>query len=113
MKRHKFDAKPTTVDGIWFASKAEAKRYGELKLLQKYDKIKLLALQVPFSWTVTYSCEGRSVTKKETYVADFAYTEDGKQIVEDVKGCVTAVYRHKRKMMKVLLGIEIRETKAR
>ncbi len=40
MKRaNKFNAKPQVVDGVSFASKAEAKRDAELLLLQRADKI--------------------------------------------------------------------------
>jgi hypothetical protein len=35
----KFHAKRTQVDGIWFDSKAEAGRYGELKLLERAGEI--------------------------------------------------------------------------
>src|SRR5687767_14651384 len=33
--RHKFGARATTVDGIRFASQAEAQRYAELRLLER------------------------------------------------------------------------------
>ena len=33
-----------------------------------------------------------------TYEADFSYTEDGARVIEDVKGCETAVFRLKRKL---------------
>lgn len=42
MSPHKYHAKPTTVDGIRFASKAEARRYSELRLLEKAGEIKNL-----------------------------------------------------------------------
>ena len=54
------------------------------------------------------------------YVADFVYWEidqarkndfqNGKWIVEDVKGILTPVYRIKRHLMMSVHGIEIRET---
>lgn len=44
-------------------------------------------------------------------MADFVYTtEDGAQIIEDVKGMKTDVYKLKKKLMKELRGIEILET---
>ena len=45
---HKYNAIPTTVDGIRFASKREARRYLELKLLQKAGHISDLELQPRF-----------------------------------------------------------------
>ena len=41
-------AKPTWLDGIRFSSKAEAKRYAELKLLQKAGEVMGLNVQPPF-----------------------------------------------------------------
>ncbi len=45
-----------------------------------------------------------------TYVADFCYTENGKYIVEDVKGTRTREYVIKAKLMKALFGITVLET---
>ena len=38
-KRSKYGAVSTSVDGIWFASKLEAQRYSELKLMEKAGAI--------------------------------------------------------------------------
>ena len=43
------------------------------------------------------------------YIADFAYMQDGKYIVEDTKGVKTPEYVIKRKLMLWLQGIRIRE----
>lgn len=43
------------------------------------------------------------------YIADFVYTQDGSEIVEDTKGTRTAVYRIKRKLMLERYGIQIKE----
>ena len=45
-----------------------------------------------------------------TYIADFVYHEGKKEIVEDVKGYQTDVYKLKKRLMWVVHGIEIRET---
>ncbi len=47
----KYKAVRTEVDGIKFASKKEARRYGELLLLQRAGEISNLELQVPFLLT--------------------------------------------------------------
>jgi hypothetical protein len=101
----KYRNKPTEVDNIRFASKKEAARYQELKLCVRAGIIKDLELQVRFP-LIAY---GALIC---TYVADFRYTDtkSGKQIVEDVKGTRTREYTIKKKLMKALYQIEIRET---
>ena len=44
-RRHKYSARPTEVDGIRFDSKAEARRYTELRTLEKAGEISHLELQ--------------------------------------------------------------------
>jgi hypothetical protein len=97
--KHKYRANPTTVDGIRFASAKEARRYSELKLLVRAGKITELRLQPKFKLVI-----------EETYIADFEYIENGKLVVEDVKGFLTGTYRRKRRAMKKQHGIEIKET---
>lgn len=43
------------------------------------------------------------------YVADFVYKNRGLVVVEDVKGFKTPVYKLKKKLMRSVLGIEIKE----
>ena len=98
-KKHKYFARPTIVDGIKFASAKEARRYGELKLLEKAGKISALELQPRYKLVI-----------EETYVGDFRYLENGETIIEDVKGYLTAAYKRKRKAMKIQHGVTILET---
>lgn len=94
---------PTVEHGRKFASRKEARRYGELLLLQKAGKIRGLDCQVPYPLTVN----GCKVGK---YIADFVYTDErGREITEDVKGVKTAAYRLKKKLMRAIHGIEIQE----
>lgn len=102
-KRNKFGAVRTEVDGIKFHSKKEASRYLELKMLQADGAISELRLQVSYKITVNDFLICR-------YIADFVYIQDGKEIVEDVKGKITDVYRLKKKLMKACHGIDIYET---
>jgi hypothetical protein len=107
MSRHKYGAVRTEVDGVKFASKAEARRYAELKMLEKAGKITGLGLQPTFKLRV-----GAQVIGK--YIGDFDYWAqlgDGaaRYVVEDVKGMKTAMYRWKAKHMKAEHGIEITE----
>ena len=99
-RKHKFSAKRTVVDGIVFASKKEARRYSELKLLERAGKIENLRRQVPYKIVIAAK-----------YVADFVYVDcfDGAEIVEDVKGYKTPEYLRKKKLMAAQHGITIRE----
>ena len=77
---NKFRNVRTEVDGIKFASAKEARRYGELKLLERAGKIIFLERQKRFELAVNGVHVGR-------YDADFVYVELNpvKRIVEDVK----------------------------
>ena len=105
MKRSKYGAIRTKVDGITFASRKEARRFGELKLLERAGHIHNLTCQRPFPITVN----GILVCK---YVADFTYYEipSERYVVEDVKGIKTAIYRLKKKLLLAVYNIEILET---
>lgn len=101
---HKYGAVRTVVDNITFASKAEAHRYRQLKLLLAGGKITDLEMQKRYKITVN----GQLIC---TYVSDFDYVENGQKVTEDVKGMRTSVYKIKRKLMMAVHGIDIRESK--
>ena len=101
----KYHAKRTEVDGITFASKKEANRYQELKLLEKAKQIRDLQMQVPFP-LIKKSPYGREIK----YYADFVYFENDRMVVEDTKGYRTDVYKLKKRLMAELYGITIKET---
>jgi hypothetical protein len=52
---------------------------------------------------------GKLIERECSYIADFVYTEDGKQVVEDAKGFRTQEYIIKRKLMLKEHGIRVRE----
>ena len=118
----KFGAKKVVRDGRTFDSKKEAGRYTELKLLQRAGKITDLRLQVPFLLIPSQYENGKCIERECKYIADFTYRENGKFVVEDVKGRAasysariskglkTDVYIIKRKLMLEKYGIKIRET---
>lgn len=98
----KYRAQRTEYNGISFASKAEAKRYGELWLLSRSGIISNLTLQPRFPFIV-------NETKVCDYIGDFRYVEDGKDVVEDVKGFPTETSLLKMKFFRVLYPeIELR-----
>ena len=101
----KYRAKKTVLDGITFDSKKEAKRYNELKALEKLKAISNLRLQVPYV-LIEKSIYGRSIK----YLADFVYIKDGETVVEDCKGVRTPVYRLKKRLMAEKYKIVIKET---
>lgn len=98
----------TEVDGILFDSKKEAARYKELKQKEAAGEIKNLRRQVRYPLMPKMKIEGIKV-RATYYIADFVYEEDGKEVVEDVKGYRTREYRNKKRQMKERHGIEIRE----
>lgn len=93
----KYRAKKTEIDGIKFDSKKEAKRYITLRELERKGNIEKLMLQPRFLLQEGFRKNGKAYRKIE-YVADFMYQQDGKLIVEDVKGIKTDVYKLKQKL---------------
>lgn len=96
----------TEVDGYRFDSKKEARRYQELKLLEKAGAIHLL---VADKKQLRYELKVNGM-KICDYVADFCYIENGLPVVEDCKGFKTPEYRLKKKLMLACYSTEIRET---
>jgi hypothetical protein len=103
----KYGNRRTVVDGCAFASKAEARRYQQLKMLERGGAIEALKLQPRFPINV---CG----VKICTYVGDFQYTDrvTGESVVEDVKGALTPVYKIKKLLMRAVHGVEIQEVRS-
>ena len=113
--KNKYGAKKVTIDGIQFDSKKEANRYCELKLLERCGEITDLELQKEFELIPAQRIDGKVVERAVKYKADFVYKENGKTVVEDVKGyrdASSAGYAKfvlKRKLMLFVHGIRVRE----
>lgn len=109
--RSKYHAKKTTVDGITFDSKREAYRYLELKGMEEEGTIEDLRRQVRYELVPAFDVDGRHY-RPVFYVADFVYVdnETGREVVEDVKGMRTDVYRLKSKLFSKKYGTCIKET---
>lgn len=130
----KLNNQSIVIDGIEFDSKKEGNRYCELKLLERTGAISNLECQkrfelIPAQFETVETGEyykvgdkkGQPKTKRVcieqsvVYIADFVYQEDGKTIVEDVKGfrdtssATYAKFVLKRKMMLWIHGIKIKE----
>jgi hypothetical protein len=106
-KRSKYGAKRTEFDGIEFASKAEAARYQELRVLERKGTISCLELQPVFELAPAVKLDGKTKPALR-YVADFRYLGNSGAVVEDVKGMQTQAFRIKRHLMKTVLGIEVK-----
>lgn len=107
----KYRNTPVVVDGIRFASTAEAGRYRVLMLQQKAGQISGLTCQEPFVLAPAVRLRGaKRLTPALRYFADFAYLDkSGRQVIEDVKGGpLTQAYRIKRHLL-ALQGIHITE----
>lgn len=108
---NKFGAIATTVDGIRFDSLREARRWGELKLLEKGGAIRNLRRQVRIEMM---GRDGPILTPKgrpAAYVADFVYEDrrlNWAEVIEDAKGHATPEYKLKRAIL-AAMGMEIVE----
>lgn len=107
--RSKYRAKKTVVDGITFDSRKEADRYLVLKGMEDDGTIEGLRRQVRYELVPAFDVDGRHY-RPVYYVADFVYVENGKEVVEDVKGMRTDVYRLKSKLFARRYGMNIKET---
>lgn len=105
----KYGSRKITIDGISFDSAKEARRYDELKTLERAGAIQDLQLQVKFELIPSQRLDGKVVERPCTYLADFVYMENGKKVVEDTKGFRTKDYIIKRKLMLWVHGIQISE----
>lgn len=107
--RSKYHAKKTTVDGITFDSRREAYRYLALKSMEKDGAIEDLRRQVRYELVPAFDVDGKHY-RPVYYVADFTYRENGHEVIEDVKGMKTDVYKLKAKLVAYRYGMNIRET---
>ncbi len=116
--RAKYRNKKTEIGGEKFDSKAEGGRFVALRRMQEAGLIINLRRQVSFELAPAVKIPGKGrMSPPLRYFADFVYEQDGKQIIEDVKGQekVTEGYRIKRHLMAVMgyQIIEIRKSRTR
>jgi len=106
--RRKYRNKPVTVDGIRFASKREANRYGELKIQLTAKRIS--DLRTHTRWDIVVN--GVHICR---YEDDFSYNlldswgGVAEFVVEDTKGFRTPEYKLKRQLMLAVHGINVVE----
>lgn len=122
-RKNKLNAEKT--DG--YASRHEARRAWELKMLQRAGKISNLREQVkyvlvPAIWKEIPRTGKRGqalkpkrvcVQRELAYWADFVYEKDGQTVVEDAKGyrggATYRIFVNKKKQMRQIYGIEVKE----
>lgn len=109
-RQSKYKNEPIIIDGHRFPSKKEARRYSQLKILEKAGEIYSLQLQVAFELQPKFkNPETGETIRAIKYVADFVYKDkEGNIHIEDAKGMRTEVYELKKKMM-LYLGYQIEE----
>lgn len=107
---NKYQNKKVSIDGIVFDSTKEANRYKELRLLESAGEIKDLRMQVKYELQPKFIIDGKTI-RAINYLADFVYYDcDQKcEVVEDVKGFRTEVYKLKKKMFEYKYRIKIIE----
>ena len=112
--RNKLHAEPTEIDGIRFASKKEALRYSELKIMHAAGEIGPIELQPKFPLgtdgaPVLIKSKGYPNGRRAAYYADFRYYDKikGAIVVEDTKGYDTALSRLKRAIVEAQYKIEV------
>ncbi len=107
----KYGAIKTVVDGMRFDSLAEARRWSELRLLERAGRISDLKRQVRLELAPGCRLHGESRMRPPIrLVVDFQYVEEGNVIWEDTKGFEVPVSRLKRHLAKALHGVDVRVT---
>lgn len=108
-RQTKYGNRTVNLNGERFDSHKEARRYGELVLLQRSGQITGLERQVRFELIPAQYRDKKCVERAVHYVADFVYYEAGEKVVEDAKGYRTKDYILKRKLMLMVHNIRIKE----
>ena len=111
--KNKYRAIPEIVDGIRFASGREAKRYRELKLLERGMWISGLELQPKYKLgtadaPILLRSERCPNGRRAAYFADFRYrNSDGETVIEDVKGIDNPLSKLKRAIVEAQYRVKI------
>jgi len=100
--RNKYNAIRSELDGIIFDSKHEMRSYSDLKLRQSAGEISGIEVHPAWELIVNGVRIGR-------YTADFSYIENNALVVADAKGVKTRDYVLRKKLMKALYNIDIKE----
>jgi hypothetical protein len=119
MKRNKFGAIKTKLDGYTFDSKLEAAHYVELRLREKAGEITHLVVHPKYQLNGANGkplllCSARYRQGRQvSYTPDFDYLEHGQWIVIDTKGVDTDYARLKRALFEAEYGAEVELVRAK
>ncbi|MBE5037290.1 DUF1064 domain-containing protein [Subdoligranulum sp. DSM 109015] len=110
---NKYHARKVTVLGHEFDSKKEADRFLTLCAKLTKGEISDLRGQVEYELIPAQKKANGKTERAVKYIADFVYRQDGKTVVEDVKGyrdgAAYRIFAIKRKLMLQRYGIEVKE----
>ncbi|MBO9441396.1 DUF1064 domain-containing protein [Phaeobacter italicus] len=109
---NKFNAVAVTVDGIRFASLKEARRWGQLRLLEEGGEIRNLRRQVRIDLEGKNGPLRTRTGRQMRLTVDFAYEDkrlNWAEVYEDSKGAITRDYEVRRAVAQAM-GIEVIET---
>lgn len=107
--RNKYRNNRCEYQGMFFDSQKELERWIILTYDQRAGKISNLRRQVKYELLPSQKTKNGTL-RPVYYIADFVYTENGNEIVEDAKGIRTDAYIIKKKLMYERYGILILET---
>lgn len=107
--RTKYGAKKTQVGEVVFDSKKEAHRYMELQLLERAGEIQNLRRQVKIDLIGQHRPLHTRTGRKMRLTVDFAYIEDGVDVLEDAKGMWTRDFEV-RYAVAIAMGLNLRVT---
>jgi hypothetical protein len=87
-RRQKYNAVPTVLDGIRFASIKESRRYQQLQVMERAGLISGLELQPRFLLQVAFTDSFGQTHRAIQFTADFRYFRESDRcvVIEDVKG---------------------------
>ncbi len=97
--RSKYGNQRVTRDGYTFDSKAEAREYGNLKLLEAAGAITNLQVHPKYTLLETFHTTEGATVRGIVYEGDFSYLENGREYVIDVKGRQTEAFKIKKKLL--------------
>ena len=107
--RNKYGAKKTQVGEVTFDSKKESQRYMELQLLERAGEISNLRRQVKIDLMGQHRPLYTRTGRKMKYTADFAYVENGVEVIEESKGVWTRDFEV-RYAVAIAMGLNLRVT---
>lgn len=112
-RKNKYNATKYICGEERFDSKKEYTRWLQLLKMYEAGEIFMLERQVEFELIPRYVIDKKVVERAVKYKADFVYHQNGRTVVEDVKGykkgAAYNIFVIKRKLMLYRYGIQVKE----